>query len=244
MKDLMIKRLAALTTAAVMTLCCATTALAAGSGTGAPGVQPGQSGQAVSAGVQGGSAQGARPDLQSAATQQVTAQQGGETSLPAGTEAPAQPGNGEKPGDGNLPGNGGAPMLNADEVSAQIEALEDGDAKTALEELLDSYKEALEEEKTVLDDADSTDDEKAAAREAVQTALDELTAALEDAGIEAPAQPGASEAQDADGTAPSSGNGFGARMGAMFGNLGNSLSENIGSLIKSLMSLFSSGAGI
>ena len=91
--------------------------------------------------------------------------------------------NGERPGKMKGFGRG---MLNPDAVEEAISAITESDAETAsaLTELLETYKSALDAEKEALDSGEVTEDELTSLREAVKDAAEALNTALEEASIE------------------------------------------------------------
>jgi len=86
----------------------------------------------------------------------------------------------EKP-EGDLPEG----AVNIGAYKAALEAVDDEDLKSSLQEYIDRLEDALDAEKTALDSEDElTDAEMAEYRQAVDDASDALSAAFEEAGIE------------------------------------------------------------
>ncbi len=122
---------------------------------------------------------------------------GGENGEPADGQRPpmdgnapggenGEPANGQRPPmDGNAPGGEHGefgPMRENDpmhRVLEAVDALEEGEVKTALKALLDAYRDAIEAERN------ASEEDRTAAAEAVAAARDAVNAALTEASIEA-----------------------------------------------------------
>ncbi|MCR5748490.1 MAG: hypothetical protein K6G03_12340 [Lachnospiraceae bacterium] len=118
--------------------------------------------------------EGERPELPEGVSDNGTAPDG--TRPPMDGERPE----GERP-EGALPEG----AVNVETYKSALEAVEDDDTKSSLQEYIDALEEALEAEKSAMDSDDElTDDEMEAYRTAVEEATEALKAAFEDAGVE------------------------------------------------------------
>ncbi len=118
--------------------------------------------------------EGERPELPEGVSDNGTQRSGRQPEMKG--ERPER----EKP-EGDLPEG----AVNIGAYKAALEAVDDEDLKSSLQEYIDRLEDALDAEKTALDSGDElTDTEMAEYRQAVDDASEALSAAFEEAGIE------------------------------------------------------------
>lgn len=118
--------------------------------------------------------EGERPELPEGVSDNGTQRSGRQPEMKG--ERPER----EKP-EGDLPEG----AVNIGAYKAALEAVDDEDLKSSLQEYIDRLEDALDAEKTALDSEDElTDTEMAEYRQAVDDASEALSAAFEEAGIE------------------------------------------------------------
>lgn len=118
--------------------------------------------------------EGERPELPEGVSDNGTQRSGRQPEMKG--ERPER----EKP-EGDLPEG----AVNIGAYKAALEAVDDEDLKSSLQEYIDRLEDALDAEKTALDSVDElTDAEMAEYRQAVDDASEALSAAFEEAGIE------------------------------------------------------------